>query len=127
LLAEDNAVNQKLAVRLLEKQGHTVRLAANGKEALIALEQERFDLVLMDGQMPEMDGFEAAAAIRAREQGTGQHIAIIAMTAYAMKGDREHCLAAGMDDYISKPFRAAELSAAIERVASRTCADPNSP
>ncbi len=116
LLAEDNPINQKLAVRLLEKQGHTIRVANNGQEALSALEQEHFDLVLMDGQMPEMDGFEAAAAIRAGEKDTSRHVPIIAMTAYAMKGDREHCLASGMDDYISKPFRASELSAAIERV-----------
>ncbi len=122
LLAEDNPVNQKLARSLLEKQGHTVAVAGTGKEALDALEKEPFDLVLMDGQMPEMDGFEATAAIRAREQGTGRHVPIVAMTAYAMKGDRERCLAAGMDDYLSKPFRAADLAALIERLALRPAA-----
>jgi two-component system sensor histidine kinase/response regulator len=120
LLAEDNPVNQKLAMRLLEKQGHTVAVAGNGKEALAALEKGRFDLVLMDGQMPEMDGFEATAAIRAREQGTDRHVPIVAMTAYAMKGDRERCLQAGMDDYLSKPFRASDLAAVIERLALHT-------
>ena len=101
-------------MRLLEKQGHTVTVAGNGKEALAALDKEAFDLVLMDVQMPEMDGFEATAAIRRQEQATGQHLPIIAMTAHAMKGDRERCLAAGMDGYISKPFHARELAAAID-------------
>jgi two-component system sensor histidine kinase/response regulator len=109
LLAEDNAVNQRLAVRLLEKQGHSVVLTDNGRQALEALEREPFDLVLLDVQMPEMDGLEAAAAIRAREAGTGRHVPILAMTAYAMKGDRERCLAAGMDDYIAKPIQPREL------------------
>jgi len=116
LLAEDNLVNQTLAVRLLEKHGHTVAVANNGKEALAAFEKESFDLVLMDVQMPEMDGFEATAAIREKEKGTGGHIPIIAMTAHAMKGDRERCLAAGMEDYISKPVRAKELFEAIDRI-----------
>jgi signal transduction histidine kinase/DNA-binding response OmpR family regulator len=109
LLAEDSAVNQKLVSVLLEKWGHCVRVAANGREALTALEQENFDLVLMDVQMPEMDGFEATAAIRAQEETTGGHLTIIAMTAHAMQGDRERCLAAGMDSYISKPTKAQEL------------------
>jgi CheY-like chemotaxis protein len=115
LLAEDSAINQQLAVRLLEKAGHTVTVANNGREAVEALQREAFDLVLMDVQMPEMGGFEATAALRAREQSTGQHIPIIAMTAHAMKGDRERCLAAGMDDYVSKPVRARDLFDAIAR------------
>jgi signal transduction histidine kinase/CheY-like chemotaxis protein/ligand-binding sensor domain-containing protein len=114
LLAEDNMVNQVLASRLLEKQGHTVVVASNGRKALEALEKQTFDLVVMDVSMPDMDGFEAAAAIRSRERGTGSHIPIIAMTAHAMKGDRERCLAAGMDAYVSKPIQARELFAAIE-------------
>jgi PAS domain S-box-containing protein len=114
LLAEDNPVNQKLAVRLLEKKGHTVVVAGDGVEAVRAVEDQPFDLVLMDVQMPEMDGFEATTAIRAREQGTGRHIPILAMTAYAMKGDRERCLAAGMDAYVSKPIQPRELWQAIE-------------
>ncbi len=109
LLAEDSLVNQKLAVALLEGQGHKVRVANNGREAIAALQTEKFDMVLMDVQMPEMDGLEAAEKIRAREQHTGTHIPIIAMTAHALKGDRERCLAAGMDGYIAKPIHAAEL------------------
>ncbi len=115
LLAEDNAVNQKLMVRLLEKWGHLVSVAANGKEALAAVEQGHFDLVLMDVQMPEVGGFEATAAIRAREKEAGGHLPVVAMTAHAMKGDRERCLAAGMDDYLAKPIQAHELAAVIER------------
>jgi PAS domain S-box-containing protein len=117
LLAEDNAVNQRLALRLLEKRGHTVRLAWNGREALAALEEDRFDAVLMDVQMPELDGFEATAAIRARERASGAHLPIIAMTAHALKGDREKCLAAGMDGYVSKPLQAQELFEAVEGAA----------
>jgi PAS domain S-box-containing protein len=122
LLAEDNPINQSLAVRLLEKQGHRVVLAGNGKEAVAALERQPFDLVLMDLQMPEMDGLEATAVIRARERGLGgqpkgkQHVPIIAMTAYAMKGDRERCLEVGMDGYVSKPVRANELFDAIDKI-----------
>jgi PAS domain S-box-containing protein len=115
LLAEDNPVNQALASRLLAKRGHVITVAGNGKEALAALEGGPFDLVLMDVQMPEMGGFEATAAIRAREQGTGRHLPIIAMTAHAMKGDRERCLAAGMDDYLTKPVRAKDLFHVIDR------------
>ena len=107
LLAEDNIVNQRVAVRILEKGGHHVVLANNGVEALRAFEQQEFDVVLMDLQMPEMGGFDATARIRQRPRG--QHIPIIAMTAHAMTGDRERCLAAGMDDYIAKPVRASAL------------------
>jgi len=117
LLAEDNAVNQKLAVRLLEKQGHTVMVAGDGREALAALARRPYDLVLMDVQMPEMNGFDATRAVRARERETGQHIPIIAMTAHAMKGDRERCLEAGMDDYVTKPILARKLYEAIEGLA----------
>ena len=109
LLAEDSLVNQKLAIGLLEKRGHTVVVANHGREALAALETETFDLILMDVQMPEMDGYDATVAIRADEKKTGQHVPIIAMTARAMKGDRERCLEVGMDDYVSKPVRARQL------------------
>jgi two-component system, sensor histidine kinase and response regulator len=115
LLAEDNLVNQRLAVGLLEKRGHTVVIAADGNQALAALEREPFDLMFMDVQMPEMGGFEATVRIRAREKETGKHLPIIAMTAYAMKGDRERCLASGMDGYVSKPILAAELFRAIDQ------------
>ena len=114
LLAEDNAVNQKLAVHLLEKHGYTVTVTANGREAVMAFERESFDLILMDVQMPEVNGFEATAAVRATERATGRRIPIIAMTAHAMKGDRERCLAAGMDGYVAKPIQAQALFAAIE-------------
>jgi CheY-like chemotaxis protein len=113
LLAEDNLINQKLAVRLLEKEGHTVVVAGNGREALDQLESQPFDLVLMDVEMPELDGLTATALIRQKEQGTGRHLPIIAMTAHALKGDRERCLAAGMDSYIPKPVRPRELFEAI--------------
>jgi signal transduction histidine kinase/DNA-binding response OmpR family regulator len=109
LLAEDNFVNQRLASRILEKHGHSVITAANGRQALERLATERFDLVLMDVQMPEMDGFEATASIRKMEEATGTHLPIIAMTAHAMQGDKERCLAAGMDGYLSKPLNVKEL------------------
>jgi two-component system sensor histidine kinase/response regulator len=115
LLAEDNVVNQRVALRILQKEGHSVVVAANGVEALKAFDEQAFDLVLMDVQMPEMDGFEATAKIREAEHGRGTHIPIIAMTAHAMTGDRERCLAAGMDDYISKPVRAVALTELVER------------
>ncbi|HTU90153.1 MAG TPA: PAS domain S-box protein [Gemmataceae bacterium] len=113
LLAEDNIVNQRLAVRILEKRGHSAVVACNGKEALDLLERQPFDLVLMDLEMPEMSGFEATAVIRDRERRTGRHIPILALTAHAMKGDRERCLAAGMDGYVAKPVQARELYQAI--------------
>jgi two-component system, sensor histidine kinase and response regulator len=116
LLAEDNVVNRKLAMAILQKRGHTVVVAENGREALVALLRESVDLVLMDVQMPVMDGFEAIHAIRTREQSTGAHLPIIALTAHALKGDRERCLAAGADDYVSKPIQLAELIAAMNRV-----------
>jgi signal transduction histidine kinase/DNA-binding response OmpR family regulator len=115
LLAEDNAVNRTLAIRLLEKRGQLVTAVENGRAAVEALEKETFDVVLMDLQMPEMDGFEATALIRLKEKSTGRHQPIIALTANALKGDQERCLAAGMDDYVPKPIRTNELFAAIER------------
>jgi two-component system, sensor histidine kinase and response regulator len=115
LLAEDNIVNQRVAVRILEKQGYSVVVASNGLEALKAMHDHAFDLVLMDVQMPEMGGFEATGKIRRNEHPGGTHIPIIAMTAHAMTGDRERCLAAGMDDYISKPARAAALIELVEK------------
>jgi CheY-like chemotaxis protein len=117
LLAEDNPVNQRLAVRLLEKRGHRVVVAGDGREALDAMSAtEPFDLVLMDVQMPEIDGLEATAQIREREHGTGRHVPIIAMTAHAMKGDRERCLQAGMDGYLAKPIQPQELFETIARL-----------
>jgi CheY-like chemotaxis protein len=114
LLAEDNEVNRLLVVRLLERQGYRVVIAENGRQAVAALDREAVDLVLMDVQMPEMDGVEATRAIRLREKETGGHLPIIALTAHAMKGDRECCLEAGMDDYLSKPVRPQHLFTAIE-------------
>jgi signal transduction histidine kinase len=118
LLAEDNPVNQTLACRLLENRGHSVVVVSNGKEALDAVGSDSFDLVLMDVQMPEMNGLEATSIIRSREAGGETHVAIIAMTAHAMAGDRERCLAAGMDAYVSKPIQMAELLEAIAAVTS---------
>jgi two-component system, sensor histidine kinase and response regulator len=118
LLAEDNVVNQTLATRLLEKGGHSVVLAVNGREAVETWKRERFDLILMDVQMPEMGGFEATAAIRQAELGGTMRIPIVAMTARAMAGDRESCLEAGMDAYVAKPISAAELITTIQSVTS---------
>jgi signal transduction histidine kinase/HPt (histidine-containing phosphotransfer) domain-containing protein len=116
LLADDNPINQQVATRMLEKAGHVAVVAGSGKEALAALERQPFDLVLMDVEMPEMSGFEATAVVREREKGTGRHVPIIAMTAHALKGDREKCLAAGMDGYVAKPIQAHELLRAIAGV-----------
>ena len=116
LLAEDNAVNQALAVRLLEKKGHSITVVGNGREALVALSEQAFDLVLMDVQMPGLDGFEVTAAIRAEEKENGKHLPILAMTAHALQGDHERCLAAGMDGYVAKPIQPRGLYEAIERL-----------
>ena len=116
LVAEDNPVNQMLATRILEKRGHHVVMTVNGREALAALEKDRFDLVLMDMQMPEMDGFEATALLREREKQKGDGIRqpVVALTAYAMKDDRDRCMAAGVDDYLTKPIQPEELDALLE-------------
>jgi signal transduction histidine kinase/CheY-like chemotaxis protein len=124
LLAEDNPVNQRVAVRLLTARGHHVTLVENGRLAIDALERETFDVVLMDVQMPEMGGLEATAAIRAREMRTGGHVRIVAMTAHALKGDRERCLAAGMDDYLAKPVDRLRLFNAVEQTAVPAAAAP---
>ncbi len=116
LLAEDNLVNRKVAVRLLEKQGHRVIAEENGRAALQRALSEAFDVILMDVQMPEMDGLEATRRIREAERATGQRTPIIALTAHALTGDRERCLAAGMDAYVTKPIRAAQLLTAIQRI-----------
>jgi two-component system sensor histidine kinase/response regulator len=116
LLAEDNAVNQIYAATLLEQRGHRVSVARNGREALEWLDRETFDVVLMDVEMPEMDGFAATAAIRARERKSGGHLPIVALTAHALKGFREECLAAGMDAYLSKPVQARELLAVLQQM-----------
>jgi len=114
LLAEDNPVNQRLASRILEKHGHRVTLAGNGREAVAAMAKTDFDIILMDVQMPEMTGLEATEAIRRWERVTGRHVPIIAMTAHAMNGDRERCLDCGMDGYLSKPVRADDILKALE-------------
>jgi two-component system, sensor histidine kinase and response regulator len=109
LVAEDNMVNQRLAVRMLEKRGHRVTVAVNGREALEALSRNSFDLVLMDVQMPEMDGLTATTILREQERGGEAHATVIALTAHAMKGDQDRCLAAGMDGYLTNPIRPQEL------------------
>jgi CheY-like chemotaxis protein len=118
LIAEDNAVNRKLAVRLLERRGHSLTLASTGREALAAFEKATFDLILMDVQMPDMDGLEATEEIRAQEKHTGLHTPIVALTAHALKGDRERCESAGMDGYINKPIEAARFIQMVEEHAS---------
>jgi CheY-like chemotaxis protein len=116
LVAEDSEANQRVTVGLLAKMGHFARVASNGAEAITAVESEAFDLILMDVQMPEVDGFRAAAAIRAGEAARGGRTPIVAVTAHAVKGDRERCLAAGMDGYLSKPLRGQELRRIIDDV-----------
>jgi len=118
LIAEDNRVNQLLVTRILQKHGHTIVLATNGQEAVAAFRREAFDLVLMDVQMPEMNGFEATIAIRSLERETGGRIPIVALTAHAMSGDRERCVAAGMDGYLSKPLKPADLVRIIDELTS---------
>lgn len=115
LLAEDNVVNQKLATVLLTKEGHDIVVVSDGKQAVAALAEQSYDLVLMDIQMPDMDGLEATAKIRHSEKGTGRHTPIVAMTAHAMNGDKQQCLAAGMDDYLTKPISIADLRATLAK------------
>jgi CheY-like chemotaxis protein/HPt (histidine-containing phosphotransfer) domain-containing protein/anti-sigma regulatory factor (Ser/Thr protein kinase) len=125
LLADDNEVNQRISTALLERQGHQVHLVGNGHDALAALASEPpFDVVLMDVQMPGMDGLQATAALRHREAGTGRRVPVIALTAHAMQGDRERCLAAGMDGYVTKPVSGATLARAIAAVLGRPSAVP---
>jgi CheY-like chemotaxis protein len=119
LLAEDNVINQRLMLRVLEKAGHQITLVRSGRAALEALSKSRFDMVLMDVQMPEMDGFEATAAIRARERVAGGHLPLVAITAHAMRGDRERCLQAGFDGYVSKPIQFETLFETIDELAPR--------
>jgi len=126
LLAEDNVVNQRLVERILEKEGYEVVVVANGLEALEAVKKKTFDLVLMDVQMPEMDGLEATRAIRQSEQATLEHVPIVALTAHAMTGDQHRCLAAGMDSYLSKPIAAAELRATVQNYSKKECLAPRS-
>jgi CheY-like chemotaxis protein len=119
LVAEDSLVNQRIASALLERDGHAVTIVGDGRAAVAAAIGE-FDCILMDVQMPEMNGFDAAQAIRSRERSGGRHVPIIAMTAHAMSGDRERCLGAGMDDYVSKPISSSELRSALARAAGMT-------
>jgi CheY-like chemotaxis protein len=123
LVVDDNAVNLHVALGQLESHGYVAEVVSNGRDALEALDRRRYDLVLMDCQMPEMDGFQATGEIRARE-GDARHTIIVAMTAYALEGDRQRCLAAGMDDYIGKPIRGAELDRVIRRWLRRPEAGP---
>ena len=116
LLAEDNPVNRRVAVLMLEKLGCAVDVAEDGEEAVRATLDRAYDLVLMDCHMPRLDGFEATRAIRRREAETGGYVRIVALTAHAMPGDRELCLAAGMDDYLPKPIKMAELAMALRRL-----------
>src|SRR5881394_1591728 len=116
LVAEDNELSAQVLEQALVRQGHRVRLASNGREVLTLAEQGGFDLLLLDVHMPELDGFQVVQAIRERERTTGGHLPIIALTARSRKEDREHCLAAGMDDFLAKPVKVAELWATIDRV-----------
>jgi len=125
LLAEDNQVNQRLGIRLLENRGHQVTLASNGREAVEALKEASYDLVLMDVQMPEMDGIEATLAIRAYETRIGGRQHIVALTAHAMKGDEKRCYEAGMDGYLSKPIRPAELDELLAKLLKQGAGDAN--
>jgi CheY-like chemotaxis protein len=120
LLAEDKPINQQVAMNMLEELGYRVDVVANGREALAALDQTHYDCLCIDCQMPDIDGYATTAAIRAREAQSGGHLPILAMTAHAMQGDRERCLAAGMDAYLAKPFTMAELSAALETLLPQT-------
>jgi CheY-like chemotaxis protein len=122
LLAEDNPVNQEVAVHLIERRGHSVIVAENGKQAIEALERHKFDLVLMDVQMPEMGGLEATKIIREKEKASGQHLPIIAMTAHAMQGDREKCIEAGMDGYLGKPIDPKTFLQTVEGIAESNIA-----
>jgi CheY-like chemotaxis protein len=117
LLVEDNLVNQEVALAMLKKRGHTVTIANNGQEALEILDKNLFDIILMDVQMPVMNGYEATHKIRQKEKVTGNHLIIIGLTASNMKGDKEKCLEAGMDDFVSKPMRIKDLMHAIASVA----------
>jgi CheY-like chemotaxis protein len=119
LVAEDNAVNRKLAYYILHNHGHQVTMVENGKEAVRTWEEQMFDLILMDIQMPKMDGFQATSLIREKEKNSGHHIPIIAITAHAMKGDSEKCIQGGMDEYISKPIKADRLLSLIDRLVQK--------
>jgi CheY-like chemotaxis protein len=124
LLAEDNEVNQRIALAMLKRLGHRALLVPNGQAAVDQTERETFDVVLMDVQMPELSGLDAATMIRRRERYTGQSLRIIALTAHAMEGDKERCLAAGMNDYLSKPLTLLELKAALDAIAAEKAARP---
>jgi CheY-like chemotaxis protein len=127
LLAEDNAINQRLVSRLLEKRGHRVKVVGTGHDALAFAATERFDVILMDLQMPDMDGLQATAAIRELEQQRGVRTPIIALTAHTMKGDRERCLAAGMDEYLTKPLDSRQLCLTVESLPGGAAAPPAVP
>ncbi len=132
LLVEDNPVNQEVAVAMLEYCGCTVDMAKNGREAIGAFSQKRYDMILMDCQMPEMDGYEATAVIRDMERKNGEHgllchTPIVALTAHAMEGDREQCLRAGMDDYLAKPFNVAKLQSILDKWIAATPAEKDNP
>jgi CheY-like chemotaxis protein len=123
-LAEDNPINQRLMTKMLEKMGHQVTLVENGKAVVERAAHDHFDLVLMDVQMPELDGLEATRQIRRREEAGGGHLPIVALTAHAMKGDRERCLESGMDGYLAKPVRWSELRAVIGQVLVSAKSEP---